>query len=66
MRTLPALLICCALSAQTYDPALFAALKWKSIGPLRGGRSITSAGSAARPLEYYFGAVGGGLKRLIQ
>ncbi len=61
MRTLLAFFACCAVSAQTYDPALFAALKWKSIGPLRGGRSITSAGSGSRPYEYYFGAVGGGL-----
>ena len=29
----------------------FGALKWRSIGPLRGGRSITAAGSAKRPLE---------------
>ncbi|MGE5242765.1 MAG: VPS10 domain-containing protein [Betaproteobacteria bacterium] len=39
----------------------FGALDWRSIGPLRGGRSIAVAGSAARPLEYYFGATGGGL-----
>ena len=25
-------------AAQPYDPALFAALKWRSIGPNRGGR----------------------------
>jgi photosystem II stability/assembly factor-like uncharacterized protein len=49
------------VSAETYDPSLFGALKWKSIGPNRGGRSIASAGSSTRPLEYYFGAVGGGL-----
>ena len=49
--------------AQTagYDPAFFSALKWQVVGPVRGGRSITSAGSPGRPLEYYFGAVGGGL-----
>jgi photosystem II stability/assembly factor-like uncharacterized protein len=41
--------------------AYFGALKWRSIGPLRGGRSIASAGSAKRPLEYYFGATGGGV-----
>ena len=35
--------------------------QWRSIGPNRGGRSIAVAGSAMRPLEYYFGAVGGGL-----
>ncbi len=37
------------------------ALKWRNIGPNRGGRSQAAAGSAARPLEYYFGATGGGL-----
>src|SRR6267154_2502747 len=47
--------------AAAYDPAIFASLQWRSIGPLRGGRSITSAGSPSRPFEYYFGAVGGGL-----
>jgi photosystem II stability/assembly factor-like uncharacterized protein len=39
----------------------FGALNWRSLGPARGGRSIAVAGSAARPLEYYFGATGGGL-----
>src|SRR6267154_971289 len=49
------------LCAATYDPAIFSSLQWRSIGPLRGGRSITSAGSPSRPNEYYFGATGGGL-----
>lgn len=39
----------------------FGALRWRSLGPLRAGRSIAVAGSAQRPLEYYFGATGGGL-----
>ena len=43
------------------DPALFSSLHWRSIGPARGGRSQAVAGSASRPLEYYFGATGGGL-----
>src|SRR5512138_2427610 len=43
------------------DPALFGALRWRSIGPARGGRSQAAAGSSSRPLEYYFGATGGGL-----
>ena len=52
-----------AASSQTdaIDPALLAGLKWRSIGPARGGRSQAVAGSASRPLEYYFGATGGGL-----
>jgi len=44
-----------------YDPALFQGLRWRNIGPNRGGRSITVAGSVSRPNEYYFGATGGGL-----
>ena len=43
------------------DSVQFRGMQWRSIGPNRGGRSIAVAGSARRPLEYYFGAVGGGL-----
>lgn len=49
------------LQAQAYDPTLFGALKWRNVGPNRGGRSLATAGSPGRPHEYYFGAVGGGL-----
>jgi photosystem II stability/assembly factor-like uncharacterized protein len=59
------LALCSIAFAETYDPALFSSLKWRSIGPNRGGRSITSAGSPSRPLEYYFGAVGGGLWKTV-
>jgi photosystem II stability/assembly factor-like uncharacterized protein len=48
-------------SAPAVDPALFAGLQWRSVGPARGGRAIAVAGSAARRDEYYFGATGGGL-----
>jgi photosystem II stability/assembly factor-like uncharacterized protein len=44
-----------------YPDTMFSGLRWRSIGPNRGGRSIAVGGSAARPLEYYFGATGGGL-----
>ena len=43
------------------DSTLFRGLQWRTIGPNRGGRSIAAVGSASRPLEYYFGATGGGL-----
>ncbi len=46
---------------QTYPKKLYDALRWRSVGPARGGRSIAVAGSAERPNEYYFGATGGGL-----
>jgi photosystem II stability/assembly factor-like uncharacterized protein len=47
--------------AQPTAAGPFGAIRWRSVGPDRGGRSIAAAGSAARPLEYYFGATGGGL-----
>jgi photosystem II stability/assembly factor-like uncharacterized protein len=55
--------------AQAAAPAdaqrFFSGLRWRSIGPARGGRSITVAGSSTRPLEYYFGATGGGLWKTV-
>jgi photosystem II stability/assembly factor-like uncharacterized protein len=50
-----------AQPAAGIDPALLAGLRWRSLGPARGGRSQAVAGSSSRPLEYYFGATGGGL-----
>ncbi|MGF1557632.1 MAG: glycosyl hydrolase, partial [Flavobacteriaceae bacterium] len=43
------------------DKSFYEGLKWRNIGPNRGGRSLGSAGSPGRPNEYYFGATGGGL-----
>ncbi|HWK08025.1 MAG TPA: hypothetical protein VNS58_30560 [Puia sp.] len=36
-------------------------LKWRNIGPFRGGRSVTSCGVAGDPQIYYMGTTGGGL-----
>ena len=47
--------------ANGIDESLLAGLRWRSIGPARGGRSQAVAGSTKRPLEYYFGATGGGV-----
>src|SRR5215207_8148466 len=46
---------------QGVDSSLLTGLRWRSIGPARGGRSQTVAGTNKRPLEYYFGATGGGV-----
>ena len=43
------------------DESLITGLRWRSIGPARGGRSQAVGGSTKRPLEYYFGATGGGV-----
>ena len=47
--------------AAAYDSLALANLKWREIGPFRGGRSVAVAGSAARPMEYYMGTTGGGV-----
>jgi photosystem II stability/assembly factor-like uncharacterized protein len=43
------------------DPALFQALRWRCIGPPRGGRVVAVAGHPAEPMVFYFGAVAGGV-----
>ena len=60
------LLSLCALSvaslpAQQPDPKLYNGLKWREIGPMRGGRSNAVSGVVGRPNEYYMGTCGGGL-----
>jgi len=41
--------------------SLFHGLKWRNIGPFRGGRSVTSTGVIGQPLTYYMGSTGGGV-----
>jgi len=55
------LLVAAPLAAQTVDTAALGTLTWRSIGPLRGGRSVAAAGSPSRPNEYYMGTTGGGV-----
>ena len=51
-----------AISQQmTPDSTSFQTMKYRMVGPYRGGRSIAIAGHADRINEYYFGATGGGL-----
>lgn len=65
------LLVAPGLGAQTggSEPAVaekfYNQLSWRNIGPLRGGRSLSSMGSPGRPNEYYFGATGGGLWKTV-
>ncbi len=43
-----------------YDRSLYEAMKWRNIGPFRGGRSTAATGVPGEPLTYYFGSTGGG------
>ncbi len=48
-----------------YDTSLYNGLKWRNIGPFRGGRSIAVAGVPGEPMIYYAGTVGGGVWKTI-
>jgi len=39
----------------------FKGMKYRLVGPFRGGRSLTAAGIPGDPTTYYFGATGGGV-----
>lgn len=41
----------------------FDAVKWRQLGPFRGGRSCTATGVPGKPNLYYMGTVGGGVWR---
>ncbi len=45
----------------SYDTALYNKLKWRNLGPFRGGRSTTSTGVVGQPFTYYMGTTGGGV-----
>lgn len=46
--------------AQTAEE-YFKPLKYRNIGPFRGGRSVTATGVIGDPMTYYMGTTGGGL-----
>ncbi len=45
--------------------SLFHGLKWRNIGPFRGGRSVASSGVVGQPMTYYMGTVGGGIWKTV-
>ncbi len=46
-------------------PDLFSGLRWRMIGPFRGGRVAAATGVPGRPNDFYFGAVNGGVWKTI-
>jgi photosystem II stability/assembly factor-like uncharacterized protein len=52
-----------AATPQTLSPTAYAALRWRLIGPYRGGRVLAVAGVPGDPATFYFGAVDGGVWR---
>src|SRR5215216_4402412 len=49
------------IDAQQSDPSLYSALRWRMIGPFRGGRVNAVSGVVGKPDTFYFGSVGGGV-----
>ena len=49
------------VSAQNFDPQLYSALEWRTIGPFRGGRTVGAAGIADQPNVFFIGVNNGGV-----
>ncbi|MGH9543246.1 MAG: WD40/YVTN/BNR-like repeat-containing protein [Terriglobales bacterium] len=49
------------LAVGQVSPSLYAGLRWRMIGPFRGGRVLAVSGVPGQPNRFYFGAVGGGV-----
>ena len=62
-----------AATTAAYDPRLytdpsatnkaFKSLRWRLVGPFRGGRVVAVSGDPTRPLVFYMGSVNGGVWR---
>src|SRR6202790_3176835 len=48
-------------AAETINPALWSGLKYRMIGPERGGRVTTVTGVSSQPYTFYMGSTGGGV-----
>ena len=49
------------LAAQQFSPDLYAGLRWRTIGPYRGGRTVAAAGIPSQPNVFYVAANNGGI-----
>ena len=47
------------------DPRATQALRFRNVGPFRGGRATTVTGVPQRKLEFWFGATGGGVWKTV-
>ena len=61
LATLVFLIVPAPATAQTMPPELYSGLKWRLIGPFRGGRVVAVAGIPGSSTTFYFGSVGGGV-----
>jgi hypothetical protein len=59
--SLNSLLFTLSAPAQSVPPELINGLKWRLIGPFRGGRAVAVAGAPGDSTTFYFGSVNGGI-----
>src|SRR5215471_7887264 len=50
-----------AFAPASYDPKVFAEMRWRWIGPLRGGRTKSAQGVPSQPNVFYIGVNNGGV-----
>jgi len=48
-------------NAQSYEQKLFQEMRWRCIGPFRGGRTVAITGVSGQPNLFYMAAVNGGV-----
>ena len=61
MLAVCASLLCAGALGQTLEENSLKGMKWRQVGPFRGGRALAIEGVAGDPETYYFGAVAGGV-----
>lgn len=61
LRWLLAAVLAPAALAQPFPPGLYAGLRWRMIGPFRGGRTVAASGVPGQPNVFYVGANNGGV-----
>ncbi|MEP6690884.1 MAG: glycosyl hydrolase [Gemmatimonadaceae bacterium] len=49
----------------TFAPSYLNGLRWRNVGPHRGGRAVAVAGDPTRPRTFYMGSVDGGVWKTV-
>jgi len=56
-----ATILCTSANAQQFDEKLYSEMRWRCIGPFRGGRTVAISGVPHQPNVFYMAAVNGGV-----
>ncbi len=54
-------IFCASANAQQFDQKFFSEMRWRCIGPFRGGRTVAISGVPHQPNLFYMAAVNGGV-----